>query len=67
MKDMPDDSGASVIDLNAIRLPQNFQHEVDVEPIRTTVPVRKPNQQDFVRVHPNPEYQIETFIVELKE
>jgi hypothetical protein len=24
----------------------------------TTVPVRKPNKQDFIRVHPDPDYRL---------
>ena len=30
-------------------------------------PVRKPNKQEFVRVHPSPEYQLRAHILELKE
>src|SRR5262249_48800525 len=32
-----------------------------------TVPVRKPNRQEFVRVHPDPEWRLETAVLELKE
>ena len=30
-------------------------------------PVRKPNRQEFVRVHPAPEYQLRAHVLELKE
>jgi len=30
-------------------------------------PVRKPNKQEFVRVHPEPEYQLRAHILELRE
>ena len=30
------------------------------------VPVRKPNKQEFVRVHPDPDYQVQMAILELK-
>ena len=29
-------------------------------------PVRKPNKQEFVRVHPDPKYRLEVHIIELK-
>ena len=32
-----------------------------------TVPVRKPNKQDFVRVHPGPQYRETQAFIELKE
>jgi hypothetical protein len=32
-----------------------------------TCPVRKPNKQEFVRVHPDPAYQLRAHILELKE
>lgn len=32
-----------------------------------TCPVRKPNKQEFVRVHPGPEYLLRAHILELKE
>ena len=33
----------------------------------TTVPVRKPNNQDFIRVHPDEAYRLSPAIIELKE
>ena len=33
----------------------------------TTIPVRKPNPQDFVRVHPSSEYRAALAVIELKE
>ena len=32
-----------------------------------TVPVRKPNRQEFIRVHPGEDWRLETVILELKE
>ena len=37
----------------ALRLDQSFADTVGVKKHVTTVPVRKPNRQDFVRVHPD--------------
>ena len=39
-------------DLGALRLPQNFATESEVEPVLATVEIRKPKSQEFVRVHP---------------
>ena len=42
----------------ALRLDQAFAETVGVRKLLTTVPVRKPNRQDFVRVHPDPAYRL---------
>jgi hypothetical protein len=52
----------------ALRLSQSFAGTVGVKRLLTTVPVRKPNRQDFVRVHPDPAYrETPVAIIELKE
>src|SRR5689334_18596049 len=52
----------------ALRLDQAFAETAGVKRLLTTVPVRKPNRQDFVRVHPDPRYQLTpASIIELKE
>jgi hypothetical protein len=54
-------------DLTALKLDQSFADTVGVKKILTTVPVNKPNRQDFVRVHPALEYRLSpTAIIELK-
>jgi hypothetical protein len=50
-----------------LRLSQNFTAEAGVKKILTSVPVRKPNRQAFVRVHPDPAYRLETAVLELEE
>jgi hypothetical protein len=50
-----------------LRLSQSFTETVGVKKLLTTVPVRKPNPQDFVRVHPSPEYRENFPIIELKD
>jgi hypothetical protein len=44
-------------DLSNLRLNQDFVETAGVKRLLTTVPVRKPNPQDFVRVHPDPNYR----------
>ena len=52
----------------ALRLDQSFADLVGVKKLLTTVPVRKPNRQDFVRVHCDPEYRLSpAAIIELRE
>src|SRR6516165_7010927 len=53
--------------LDALRLSQNFAEGVPVKKLLTTVPVRKPNKHDFVRVHPDEAYRLPAAIFELKE
>ena len=40
-----------------LRLSQAFTETAGVKKLLTTIPVRKPGAQDFVRVHPSPEYR----------
>jgi hypothetical protein len=52
----------------ALRLDQSFADTVGVKKLLTTVPVRKPNRQDFVRVHSDPQYRLTpAAIIEVKE
>ena len=44
-------------DLASLRLDQDFTETCGVKKLLRTIPVRKPNQQDFVRVHPDPAYR----------
>jgi hypothetical protein len=54
-------------DLAAIRLSQNFISTAGVKKKLTTVPVRKPNKQDFVRVHPSEDYRANLSVINFKE
>jgi hypothetical protein len=52
----------------ALRLDQSFVETAGVKKLLTTVPVRRPNRQDFFRVNPDPSYRLSPAgIVELKE
>jgi hypothetical protein len=54
--------------LSALRLDQSYADTVGVKKLLTTVPVRKPNRQDFVRVHSDPKYRLTpAAIIEVKE
>ena len=57
----------SIFDPSALRLSQNFSEATGVKKLVTTIPVRKPNKQDFIRVHQDPAFRLETAILELKE
>ena len=50
-----------------LRLSQSFTETVGVKKLLTTIPVRKPSPQDFVRVHPVAEYRENFPIIELKD
>ena len=64
MTDNPPDP----FDPKSLRLDQSFAEMVGVKRLLTTVPVRKPSRQDFVRVHSDPAYRLSpAAIIELKE
>jgi hypothetical protein len=50
-----------------LRLSQSFIETAGVKKLLTTVPVRKPSPQDFVRVHPDAAYRENFPIIELKD
>lgn len=50
-----------------LRLSQSFVETAGVKKLLTTIPVRKPSRQDFVRVHPDPAYRENFPIIELKD
>jgi len=54
-------------DPQKLRLSQSYGASAGVKKLTTTIPVRKPGKQDYVRVHPDPTYRIETAVLEIKE
>jgi hypothetical protein len=50
-----------------LRLNQSFTELVGVKKILTTVPVRKPGAQDFVRVRPGADYRENFPVIDLKD
>ena len=51
-------------DLDSLRLGQDYGATLGVKKLITTVPYRKPNRQEFVRVHPGDDWRLETGIFE---
>jgi hypothetical protein len=54
-------------DLAKLRLSQDFAAYLGVKKAMLTVPVRRPNNQEFFRVHPGEDWRLETPVLELKE
>jgi len=54
-------------DLENLRLPQNFSETAGVKKLLRTVPVRRPNKQDFVRVHPDESYRGNFAMIEMRD
>lgn len=50
-----------------LRLSQSFVETAGVKKLLTTIPVRKPGPQEFVRVHQAPDYRENFPIIELKD
>jgi hypothetical protein len=66
----PEDHATKVADpydLSNLRLNQSFVELAAVKKLLTSVPVRKPNPQDFIRVHPDPQYRAALVIIELRD
>src|SRR5262245_34318781 len=52
--------------LDNLRLSQNFVETCGVKKLLMTIPVRKPNAQDFIRVHSDPAYRESFPVIDLK-
>jgi hypothetical protein len=53
--------------LDNLRLDQSFVEAAGVKKLLRTVPVRKPNKQEYLRVHPSPMYRGNFAVIELKD
>lgn len=54
-------------DPKSLRLTQEFTGDIGVKKVVTTIAVRRPDKQRFIRVHPSADMQIETAVLELKD
>jgi hypothetical protein len=54
-------------DPERLRLSQDFAVDLGVKKVLVTVPVDKPKNEWWVRVHPGGDYRIETLVLNLKE
>ena len=54
-------------DIASLRLNPSFIETAGVKKLLTTVPARRPSPQDFIRVHPAPEYRENFALIDLKD
>lgn len=50
-----------------LRIDLNISEAAGVKKVQLVIPVRKPNPQDFIRVHPDPAFRLPVAIIELKD
>jgi hypothetical protein len=50
-----------------LRISQSFADSVALKKLSTTIPIRKPRPQEFVRMHPSSDYRESFPIIELKD
>jgi hypothetical protein len=60
-------SAPDPFDVSKLRLDQSFVESAGVKKLLTTVPVRKPYKQEFIRVHPNLAYRDAFAVIEWSE
>lgn len=60
-------SSHNEFDFEKLRLSQDFSSEILVKKTIVTVPVRKPNRQEFVRIYPGENGRFQTCVLILKE
>jgi len=66
-KEKPQPEAIDAFDLSKLRLSQEFLETAGAKKILTTVPVSRPNKQDFVRVHPDAKFRAPFAVIDLKE
>jgi hypothetical protein len=59
--------GLEALNLEDLRLPQNFADEVGVKRALVSIAVRKPDRQWWVRAHKDPAYRMNTVLLEDRE
>jgi hypothetical protein len=62
-----DPVAADPYDLANLTFTQDFESAIGVKTLTTTIPVRKPSKEWFIRVHPDEAYRKTLPILELKE
>ena len=56
----------NIFDPARLRLTHDFSTALGVKKRLTVIQVRKPGKQEFIRVHPNPDFSIETMALDVK-
>jgi hypothetical protein len=54
-------------DLDNLVVDQNYLQTAGVKKLLTTIPIRRPHPQDFVRVRPDPDYRRQLCLIERRE
>jgi len=62
-----DDNATNPFDPKSLRLTQDYVGISGVKKLLTRVPVKRPGPQDFIRVHPDPEYRGDFMALIMKE
>jgi hypothetical protein len=62
----PNGAANDPFDPERLRLSQRFSQGSDVRRVLATVPVKKPNPQEFFRVHPDEGWRLDTAVIEIK-
>jgi hypothetical protein len=58
--------GPDPFDINKLVLTQSFSEAVGAEEVISRITIRKPNKQEWFRVHPDPEFRKNLGVIELK-
>lgn len=64
---LPPTNPFAAFDPANLRIDQSVLSRGVAKKLLTTIPIRKPNKQDFVRVNPSDEYRMNAAFIELKE
>ena len=63
----PPEESSDPFDPARLRLSQDFAAAVAVTKAIVSIPVRRPDKQWFLRVHPSPDFTIDTNVIEIRD
>jgi hypothetical protein len=63
----PEQAAPDPFDAMALRLPPAFEHNAGIRKVISTIPVRKPHGQEWLRTHPGPGYSENFGVIILKD
>ncbi|OGR21286.1 MAG: hypothetical protein A3K53_11160 [Deltaproteobacteria bacterium RIFOXYB2_FULL_66_7] len=55
------------LDLTSLRLTQDFTEAASISKVITTIPVKKPGKQDFVRTRADEDWRLQTCVLDMED
>lgn len=64
--DVPPPNELNPFDPKRLRINSDFREDLGTRRVLTSIPVRKPSKEEFIRVNLNPDFRLDAALIELK-